>query len=212
MLLERMQVFILEKLCAVDALSNVMMRNDLKEPPVVSVLSALALGRLGKKRAVPALVKASSLATPSAPVRVAACVALGRIGDTAAVKALEGGLYDRDGIVRKAALISLACVGGECVVDLICKRVLDGDAGNIYRKNAVYLLGLIGDPRAIKPLAELALEYPEFNSDVSQALFRIADANEGGNYKPPDRKKLTAVLSSMEADLGSLRWAGGSLL
>jgi hypothetical protein len=67
----------------------------------VRVQAALVLGKLGDKRAVPALIKA--LKDQNASVRGVTCASLGRLGDPAAVPALKEVLGDGESFVRQAA-------------------------------------------------------------------------------------------------------------
>jgi hypothetical protein len=67
----------------------------------VRVQAALVLGKLGDKRAVPALQKALKDSNPS--VRGVACSSLGRIGDPAAIPALKDATKDEEYFVRQAA-------------------------------------------------------------------------------------------------------------
>jgi len=67
----------------------------------VRVQAALVLGKLGDKRAVPALVKA--LKDSNATVRTVSCGALGRLGDSSAVGPLKEAAKDGESMVRQAA-------------------------------------------------------------------------------------------------------------
>lgn len=67
----------------------------------VRVQAALVLGKLGDKRAVPALIKA--LKDSHATVRAVSCGALGRLGDNAAVEPLKEATKDGENMVRQAA-------------------------------------------------------------------------------------------------------------
>src|SRR5512138_1420887 len=67
----------------------------------VRVQAALVLGKLGDKRAVPALVKA--LKDSNATVRAVSCGALGKLGDSSAVGPLKEATRDGESMVRQAA-------------------------------------------------------------------------------------------------------------
>lgn len=67
----------------------------------VRVQAALVLGKLGDKRAVPALVKA--LKDSNATVRAVSCGALGKLGDSSAINPLKEAAKDGESMVRQAA-------------------------------------------------------------------------------------------------------------
>ncbi|HEY3359887.1 MAG TPA: HEAT repeat domain-containing protein [Polyangia bacterium] len=67
----------------------------------VRVQAALVLGKLGDRRAVPALMKAVKDDNPS--VRGVSCSSLGRLGDPAAIPALKEAARDSEPFVRQAA-------------------------------------------------------------------------------------------------------------
>jgi len=67
----------------------------------VRVQAALVLGKLGDKRAVPALIKA--LKDSNATVRTVSCGALGKLGDSSAVEPLKEAAKDGESMVRQAA-------------------------------------------------------------------------------------------------------------
>lgn len=70
------------------------------------IAAAVALGRIGDARAVPALIRA--LADKSAVVRGVAASALGHIGDPRAIPALERAVGDESDVVKKRARDALA--------------------------------------------------------------------------------------------------------
>ena len=75
------------------------------------VATAVALGRLGERRALPEL--AEVLNSEHLLIRLAAIYALGRLGDPAAVPFLADALYDRDRLVVRAARDALLLLGDE---------------------------------------------------------------------------------------------------
>jgi hypothetical protein len=76
----------------------------------VRVQAALVLGKLGDRRAVPALVKA--LKDENSSVRGVSCSSLGRLGDPSAVPALREATKDGESFVRQAAEKALAQLQG----------------------------------------------------------------------------------------------------
>jgi hypothetical protein len=87
-----------------------LMRAMLSDPSYkVRVQAALVLGKLGDRRAVPALMKA--LKDTNSSVRGVACSSLGRLGDTAALTALRAATKDEEGFVQQAAEKALAQLG-----------------------------------------------------------------------------------------------------
>jgi hypothetical protein len=72
----------------------------------VRVQAALVLGKLGDRRAVPALVKALKDSHPT--VRTVVCGALGKLGDPRAVEPLKAAARDGEAMVRHAAEQALA--------------------------------------------------------------------------------------------------------
>jgi hypothetical protein len=76
----------------------------------VRLQAALVLGKLGDRRAVPALAKA--VKDENASVRAVACTSLGRIGDPTGVPALREATKDSETFVRQAAEKALAQLGG----------------------------------------------------------------------------------------------------
>lgn len=67
----------------------------------VRVQAALVLGKLGNKRAVPALIRALKDSHPT--VRAVSCGALGKLGDQSAVPPLREAQKDSESMVKQAA-------------------------------------------------------------------------------------------------------------
>jgi HEAT repeat protein len=77
--------------------------------PASRVAAAVALGRLGDRRAVPELIE--TLNGSGTLPRLACIHALGRIGDAEAVPHLEDALHDPDPLVRDFAAAALEEIG-----------------------------------------------------------------------------------------------------
>jgi HEAT repeat protein len=142
--------------------------------------AAVALGRIGDRRATPALVAALR----DREVAVPAAGALARIGDGDAFEALIGLLGDRDSAIRQAATAALNSIGHpdmpRRIVDLLddddpivresalkiagyfgyaecLERVLAccGDRTETVRRTAVEQLAFFDDPRAAGPVIDV---------------------------------------------------------
>jgi HEAT repeat protein len=161
--------------------------------------AAVALGRIGDRRAAPALIAALS----DRELVVAASGALARIGDGQAFEALTGFLGDPDSAIRQSVVAALNSIGhpdmprrtaallGESdphVRESALKiagyfgyaRCLDSvitccrDASEIVRRTAVEQLPFFDDPRIVDPLfASLDDEKAAVRSAAVSALARV---------------------------------------
>jgi HEAT repeat protein len=121
--------------------------NDLKKGiGLVRVKAATELGRLGEKRAIPALIEA--LKDPNMALRNNAAFALGEIGAEEAVPRLIDLLRDPEERVRKSAIKALGMIRAKDAVAPLL-QVLDADNSRVTRKSALRSLGQIGDPKAL---------------------------------------------------------------
>ena len=111
--------------------------------------AALALGKLGSKRAVDPLC--ACLKDGALGVRQAAAKAVGEIRDARAVGPLIAVLGDSNVLTRGAAAEALGRIGDPSVGPLIAAL---GAADRLVRQAAAEALGKTGDPRAVQPLID----------------------------------------------------------
>lgn len=128
------------------------------DDPRVRRYLALALGRLGDARAVPALLEAvEEGAAKERPVdaetQVYAVWALGAIGDASALPALVALAGGADPGLRKAAVHALGAFPGEVAQAALVKAL--SDATEDVRWNAAVALARRADPRAAPILLEM---------------------------------------------------------
>jgi HEAT repeat protein len=156
--------------------------------PVLAAAAADALGVLGDRAAVTALVEAARSCDPD--VRVAAARALGRLRDLRAADTLVRRLTDSSPDVRRAATRALealgeprlgglaramqrgdpdrvTALGGRWTVDLLLALLRHADPG--ARGGAARLLGERGDPRALAELRRLSSWWAESDAGVRAA-------------------------------------------
>jgi HEAT repeat protein len=129
-----------------------------KDDPKVRRYLALALGRLGDRKAVPALVEAAKAPAPSGEAsdpetRIYAIWSLGALGDPAAVPELAALARDEDAGLRKAAVHAL----GAFDVPEACEaeRAALADAAEDVRWNAALALSRRQDPLAVPVLLQM---------------------------------------------------------
>jgi hypothetical protein len=128
------------------------------DDPRVRRYLALALGRLGDRRAVPALLKAARESAPDGPhadaeTQIYSVWALGAIGDPEAEPALAELARSEDPGVRKAAVHALGSLAGEDSRAALT-RALD-DRTEDVRWNAAIALARRRDPAAATVLLEM---------------------------------------------------------
>ncbi|MFX0199971.1 MAG: HEAT repeat domain-containing protein [Candidatus Hodarchaeota archaeon] len=132
--------------------------------------AALLLGQLGKKEAVPALIKA----TKDKTINYQAAISLGKIGDKSAIPALRK-MAKNFPDERLWAGYGLAALGEPEGFDMLTEVVIS-DSRWTERRHAVRALGEIGHPRAV-PTVVKALKDRHVNVRVSaaRALSAIGD-------------------------------------
>jgi hypothetical protein len=134
--------------------------------------AALALGRFGDERAVPALLDA--LEDGAWMVRKAAVDALSEIGAMRAGARVAEMLDDSNAQVRLAADKALVKLSGPHIFPALI-RILR-DVGSESRSLAARWLGLIGDARAAPELiAHINIDHHQTRIEVIRALGRIGD-------------------------------------
>jgi HEAT repeat protein len=133
-----------------------------------------ALGEIGDKRAVPAIVPHVSDPS-SSDVRIASCQALGLLGDPAAVSALEQALYDQDDTVRIVAVRSLGTIPGAASLDVLLRVALQ-DENEIIRSHVAKVVGDRHAKEAVPKLeSALAAESERVRANAAAALGQIGD-------------------------------------
>ncbi|MGB3082799.1 MAG: HEAT repeat domain-containing protein [Candidatus Omnitrophota bacterium] len=135
--------------------------------------AAIALGAIGDKRAVPALIK--TLGDSDASVGADAAAALGMIGDKRAVPALMKALRHRYSLVRASSASALCKIEGRRIVPTLIKLL--GDSDFFIRGRMAELLGELKDPRAVPALIK-TLEDSDENvcAAAADALAKIKDS------------------------------------
>jgi HEAT repeat protein len=128
------------------------------DDPRVRRYLALALGRLGDPRAVPALLEAVEEGADKerpvdAEVQIYAVWALGAIGDGAALPKLVALADGADPGLRKAAVYALGAFWGDVAESALVKAL--GDATEDVRWNAAVALARRREPRAAPVLLEM---------------------------------------------------------
>lgn len=110
------------------------------------VAAVMALGRLGDRRATPALAR---LLGADRETAIAVAAALGSIGDPAAYEPLLPLLADDDATVRQAAIGALNSIGHPDMAARI--RTLLGDPDPVLRESALRIAGYFGYRDCVDP-------------------------------------------------------------
>jgi HEAT repeat protein len=105
--------------------------------------AALALGRIGDRRATPGLIDA--LRDPE--LAVPAAGALARIGDRAAFEGLMAMLGEREPATRQSVIAALNSIGHPDMAARIAKRLEDPD--RLVRESALRIAGYFGYPECL---------------------------------------------------------------
>ncbi|MHB9134167.1 MAG: HEAT repeat domain-containing protein [Armatimonadota bacterium] len=111
-------------------------------------VAARALGQIGDKRAIPALVRA--MYDESADVHEAAAGALGQIGDPSAIEPLIAVLNEESPDLRESAIRALGQLHSARAIDPLVSALRSIEYP--VRLAAVEALGEIGDPMCVEPL------------------------------------------------------------
>jgi HEAT repeat protein len=125
------------------------------DDPLIRRYLALALGRLGDRRAVPALLKAlqEGGGDPDSQTVIYTAWALGAIGDPAAAPELARLATQEDRGIRKAAVHALGALSGEDARAALAKALVD--SADDVRWNAALALARRGDARATPVLLQM---------------------------------------------------------
>jgi HEAT repeat protein len=163
--------------------------------------AAVALGKIGDRRAVEPLIKA--LGDINTNVRQAAAWALFKLEDSRAVEPLIKALGDINTNVREAAAWALFKLEDSRAVEPLIKAL--GDRDSNVREAAALALGKIGDHRAVEPLikalgdrdtnvrqqAALALE--GLDEPLGQLIQASLQGNEQARKELAQRKDPRAI-------------------
>lgn len=121
--------------------------------PLARRYLALALGRLGDARAVPALRRALQDDDADSPTRLYAAWALGAIGDARALPELLSSAGDEDAGVRKTAVYALGTFGDEASRAVLTRALEDGVED--VRWNAALALARRRDAAGVTVLGQM---------------------------------------------------------
>jgi HEAT repeat protein len=158
--------------------------------------AAVALGRIGDRKATPALVAAlndSELAVPAAG-------ALARVGDHDAFDALMGLLGHADTAVRQAAIAALHSIGHPEMASRILPLLADPNP--IVRESAVKIAGYFGYHECVDRVIDCC-------ADPSEAVRRAAVEHLPFFDQP---KTVPALLHALEGDTPPVRAAAATAL
>jgi HEAT repeat protein len=156
--------------------------------------AAVALGRIGDRRATPALVAAledTDLAVPAAG-------ALARIGDARAFNALLALLGHDDGAIRQASIAALNSIGHRDMPQRVL-GLLD-DANPLVRESAAKIAGYFGYQQCLQRVIDRC-------SDPSEAVRRAA-VEQLPMFD--DRRGLDRLVEALASDTPSVRAAAAA--
>lgn len=153
---------------------DLLLRAAASELDVVRCNAIEALVQVAPREALPEFRE--SLRCDSPLVRFAACVALGQVRDEASRVAISEALRDPDARVRLAAAFAAVRLGdSRRAADLV--NVLNDHPDENLRSDAAYLIGLIGEPRALRRLrlAESREKSARVRLHIYAAMARLGD-------------------------------------
>jgi len=119
--------------------------------------SAVALGRLGDRAAVPALI--DSLSQADTQLLAPICGALGRLGDERAFEPLLAHMGHQDPGVRQAVIGALNSIGHPQMAARIADALRDADP--LVRQSAAKIAGYFGYPSTVAGLISCASDQDE---------------------------------------------------
>ncbi len=125
---------------------------------------ATALGRIGDRRATPALIEMMEKSS-SEFVVLEAVRAVGRLRDDAAVEPLEAiALEHANKFMRKNAVVALGEIGSPAAVDTLIQMMFIEYQGVSFYREASFALFQVGPPAADQLLDTLAMKNEEVNA------------------------------------------------
>lgn len=128
---------------------DLLMRASQSELDVVRCNAIEALVHVAPREAIPEFRKA--IAADSPLVRFAGCVAVGKVKDAGALAAARAALADPDTRVRLAAAFACVRLGDGNRAALLVATLNDSPDENL-RSDAAYLIGQVGEPKALRRL------------------------------------------------------------
>jgi len=140
--------------------------------PAVRERATIALGRIGDRAAVPALIKA--MKDPENGVRREAAKALGFIKDSQATPTLQEALSDNDTNVRLYAAYALGEIKDAKSVDALVRAL--GDPEWIVRDQAAWALREIHDSKIAEPLVAALKAKDADVAHITWILRHLGDA------------------------------------
>ncbi|MFY9270242.1 MAG: HEAT repeat domain-containing protein [Candidatus Manganitrophaceae bacterium] len=162
---------------------------SIREDPIREGI-AIVLGKIGDRRAVPALL--SLLKDRNAAVRRAAVAALGQIRDCGTVHALLSTLMDGEPTVRENAVGVLLEMKESLPLPILLEFLRD--ESSFLRCHAAFLLGRMGSKEALPSLI-LLLKDPE--EEVRKAAVEALDSFDD----PESTRRLFSALGDERADV-----------
>jgi len=149
------------------------------EDAQLRALTAISLGKIDGREAAEAVeplcdMLAGKEEVPA--VKREAANALGLIRDARAVPVLLKGLASEDGNVRWSCVNALANIGDRSAVESLLAMIEREEEARVLEV-IVKALRNIPDPRAVTPLASLALARPALGDAVVEALLRIGETD-----------------------------------
>jgi HEAT repeat protein len=165
----------------------------------VRVTAIRALGRIGDRRALPALVERAD--DPLGSVRLALCQALGQLGDPAGVPTLTELLHDEDETIRLGAARALGKIQGAAGSRTLLSAALL-DPSQTVRRHARKALAERRSPDVLPALTgALSGGTPEVRAGAAQVLADLGDPSA-----------VPALLRALEDPDARVRGAAGHAL
>jgi HEAT repeat protein/predicted dinucleotide-binding enzyme len=166
-----------------------------KEDSDVLIAAINTLGQLGTLRAEDSIIRVlrGSKGYKDYHVSLACISALAQIGSTKAFLPLSIILKDPDGfpVHRQRAILALAKLGDERLIDILINIVLNVSEDIDVQKTAAITLGELGDKKAVKDLIYVLVHYQRQitgSGDVG-VIIRAASAQALGKLKDPSAKE-----------------------
>ncbi|HPU30166.1 MAG TPA: HEAT repeat domain-containing protein, partial [Syntrophorhabdaceae bacterium] len=157
----------------------------------------IALGRIGDKRAVSALI---SVLDEEPELAIISAGALAKIGDRSAFEALLNHIADRDVGVRQAVISALNSIGHPDMADKMLLFLKDKDP--IVRESAVKIAGYFGYAECIDLLIERCTDEVE---NVRYAVIQCLPFLE-------DKRVLSIIVNALKKDTPKVRAAAAYAL
>jgi hypothetical protein len=146
----------------------------------------MALGELGSKIAVPALIRLLENDVHTTFI----IHSLGQIASDSALPSLLQAFQDGDSTIRASAAFGLGQISNDTVVPELLESLNDNGEKSDVIKNIAYALGKVGDCKLIHPLSNLlsALTIDDVIDNVLNAISTLQERYKFYNYtltQPP---------------------------